>query len=141
MLQRPKKHPNLWKLSNKMETPQFTEPRVLVRDSFTDPVEPEPEIKRRHARDSIDEDAVDPDQFLKKAKRLVVEAFNARTEYESITIDDVYIVWFAKVLQNWKALVSTDVMSGVYYEVTYNGDKHETYLDAYTRQYKVTIAD
>lgn len=43
----------------------------------------------------------------------------------------VYVVWFAKTLQNWKALVSTTLPDGMYYEVTYNGDKKEAYLGAY----------
>lgn len=46
---------------------------------------------------------------------------------------DVYVVWFAKTLQNWKALVSTSLPDGRYYEVTHNGDRHETYLDAYVK--------
>lgn len=46
---------------------------------------------------------------------------------------EVYIVWFSKTLQNWKALVSTTLPDQMYYEVTYNGDKNETYLDAYKK--------
>ena len=36
-------------------------------------------------------------------------------------------------LQNNKALLSTTLFDGMYYEVTYNGDKHEAYLDAYKK--------
>ena len=50
-----------------------------------------------------------------------------------ITLDNVFIVWFCKTLQNWKALVSTTLPDGMYYEVTYNGDKKEAYLDAYKK--------
>ena len=46
---------------------------------------------------------------------------------------DVYVVWFAKVLRNWKALISTTLPDGMYYEVTYNGDKGEAYIDAYKK--------
>lgn len=46
---------------------------------------------------------------------------------------DVYIVWSCKTLQNNKALVSTNLPDGMYYEVTYNGDKQEIYLDAYKK--------
>ena len=42
-------------------------------------------------------------------------------------------MWFSKTLQNFKALVSTTVSDGMYYEVTYNGDKKELYLDAYKK--------
>ena len=50
-----------------------------------------------------------------------------------LTEDNVYIVWFSKTLQNFKALVSTTVSDGMYYEITYNGDKNELYLDAYKK--------
>jgi len=46
---------------------------------------------------------------------------------------EVYVVWFAKTLQNWKALVSSSLPDGMYYEVTHNGDRGETYLDAYKK--------
>ena len=52
---------------------------------------------------------------------------------------DVYVVWSSKVLQNWKALVSTTLVDGMYYEVTYNGDFNETYIDAYKKINNVTI--
>lgn len=50
-----------------------------------------------------------------------------------ITLDDVYIVWYCKTLQNHKALLSTVLHDGMYYEVTFNGDKKELYLDAYKK--------
>lgn len=46
---------------------------------------------------------------------------------------DVYVVWFCKTLQNWKALLSTTLPDGKYYEVTFNGDKQELYLDVYVK--------
>lgn len=45
----------------------------------------------------------------------------------------VYIVWKCKTLQNWKYLVSTTLLDGMYYEVTFNGDREEWYLDAYKK--------
>lgn len=44
-----------------------------------------------------------------------------------------YIVWKCKTLQNWKYLLSTYLHDGMYYELTYNGDKREWYLDAYKK--------
>jgi hypothetical protein len=82
--------------------------------------------------------------FFKKAKSIVVDYFNQRvekTDKKKITIDDVYVVWFSKTLQNWKALVSTTVSDGMYYELTYNGDKKETYLDAYKKWENIPIKD
>lgn len=70
------------------------------------------------------------------AKQIIVDYFNGKkdkTDDFVLTMDNVYIVWFCKTLQNWKALVSTTVPDGVYYEVTYNGDKSEIYLDVYKK--------
>lgn len=83
-------------------------------------------------------------QMQEKAKQIVVDYFNARvdkTDKKRITIDDVYVVWFCKVLQNGKALLSTNVPDNMYYELTYNGDKHETYVDAYRKWENVRVAD
>lgn len=46
---------------------------------------------------------------------------------------EVYMVWKCKILQNWKYLISSTLFDGMYYEVTYNGDKDEWYLDAYKK--------
>ena len=84
------------------------------------------------------------DAMMKRAKELVVNYFNDhvdKTDKKTITEDDVFIVWFCKTLQNWKALVSTTVSDGMYYEVTHNGDKGETYLDAYKKWENVCIPD
>lgn len=45
----------------------------------------------------------------------------------------IFIVWKNKTLQNWKYLISTSVADGMYYEVTFNGNKKEWYLDAYKK--------
>lgn len=74
--------------------------------------------------------------YQKIAKEVVLDYANKhidKTDNVQITLDDVYIVWFCKTLQNWKALLSTTLPDGMYYEVTYNGDKKEIYLDAYKK--------
>ena len=58
-----------------------------------------------------------------------------------MTESEVFIVWFSKTLQNWKALISTTISDGMYYEVTHNGDKKETYLDAYIKWENVCVKD
>ena len=52
---------------------------------------------------------------------------------DKIPYYEVYIVWYCKTLQNWKALASTTLNDGMYYELTLNGDKQELYLDAYKK--------
>jgi hypothetical protein len=54
---------------------------------------------------------------------------------------ELYVVWFAKVLNNWKALISTDMLDGAYYEVTHNGDKQETYIDVYGKRRNIVVPD
>ena len=74
--------------------------------------------------------------YQKIAKEIVLNYANKhidKTDNVQIALDDVYIVWFCKTLQNWKALLSTTLPDGMYYEVTYNGDKKEVYLDAYKK--------
>ena len=79
-----------------------------------------------------------------KAKQIVADYFNDHvdvTDNKKITIDEVFVVWFAKTLQNWKALVSTTVSDGMYYEITHNGDKNETYVDVYKKWENFTVSD
>ncbi len=45
----------------------------------------------------------------------------------------LYIVWKCKVLQNWKYLIASTLRDCMYYELTYNGNKEEWYLDAYKK--------
>lgn len=79
---------------------------------------------------------MDMNEKLIKAKQLVIDYFNEKcdkTDDFELTEKDVYVVWFCKTLQNWKALLSTTIPDGMYYEVTYNGDKKESYIDAYKK--------
>lgn len=46
---------------------------------------------------------------------------------------DIYTVWKCKILQNYKFLISSSLPDGMYYEMTYNGDKNDWYLDAYKK--------
>ncbi len=76
------------------------------------------------------------EKFLKLCKEIVVDYFNKRsdkTDKKTITENDVFVVWSCKTLQNNKALVSTTVSDGMYYEITHNGEKNETYVDAYKK--------
>lgn len=89
-----------------------------------------------------------------KAKIAVVDYFNSRKQNAEhynidtntidpieITVDDVYVVWYCFVLGGWKALISTTVPDGMYYECTYNKEKFEMYLDAYKKFDNVAIPD
>lgn len=79
-----------------------------------------------------------------KARRIVMNYFNDHvdvTDKKKLTMDDVFVVWFSKTLQNWKCLVSTTVSDGMYYEVTHNGDKNENYVDVYKKWENYCVKD
>ena len=80
--------------------------------------------------------------YQEKSKKIVIDYYNEhveKTDNKKLTESEVFIVWFSKTLQNWKALISTTISDGMYYEVTYNGDKKETYLDAYKKWENVCV--
>lgn len=74
--------------------------------------------------------------FVALCKKTVAEYANEhldKTDGQKISEENVFIVWMCKILQNSKAMVSTTLPDGMYYELTYNGDKKELYLDAYKK--------
>ena len=79
---------------------------------------------------------MDNQEFIDKCKQLVSEYTNNHVDKsDNITVppQDVFVVWRCKTLQNNKALLSTPLFDGMYYECTYNGDKKELYFDAYKK--------
>ena len=79
---------------------------------------------------------MDSKKFLEICKKEIVKYANEhldKTDQNEISEKDVYVVWCCKTLQNNKALLSTILSDGMYYEMTYNGDKKELYMDAYKK--------
>lgn len=107
---------------------------------------PVPAIRRR---ETVQESRISEPQaeegYLDKARRLVFNfvstMFDKSDPEVKFTMGDVYVVWFCKTLQNWKALVSTSLPDQKYYEVTYNGDKKETYVDVYLKVNNICFPD
>lgn len=74
-------------------------------------------------------------EFIEKSRKLLAQKLG-------YTIDQIYVVWLVKVLGNNKAMLSTTVDGdGIYAEVTYNGNKKETYLDIYNKRRNFCIKD
>lgn len=69
-------------------------------------------------------------EFIKRSKDIVLEYLNMTDR----SVDEVYVVWSCKTLQNKKAILSTDLVNGILFEITYNGDKDETYVDVYKKE-------
>jgi hypothetical protein len=76
---------------------------------------------------------------FRKACKIAV--FNYYLKYLATRIEpnDIYVVWQVKALQNFKALLSTNISDTRYFEITYNGDKNEMYLDAYTKEQNICL--
>ena len=68
-------------------------------------------------------------EFIKRSQDIVLEYLNMTDR----STDEVYVVWSCKTLQNKKVILSTDLVKGILFEITYNGDKNETYVDAYKK--------
>lgn len=72
--------------------------------------------------------------YLDKACALVCEYAQERLDKTDPAVEvHAYGVWFVYVLGGWKALVSTTLPDGRYYEVTHNKDTGDTYLDVYAK--------
>lgn len=79
---------------------------------------------------------MDSEKFIEKCKQLIVDYANEnfdKTDQTEITTDHVFVVWSCKTLQNNKALLSTTVPDGMYYELTYDGENLQIYFDAYKK--------
>ena len=71
--------------------------------------------------------------FESVCKNKLVEWYNHNSK-EQITLENVFVVWACKTLQNYTALLSTTISGdGIYAEYTYNGDKQEMYEDVYKK--------
>ena len=80
--------------------------------------------------------------FVALCKKTVAQYANEhldKADGKQITEDDVFIVWMCKTLQNSKALASTTLFDGMYYELTFNGNKGELYVDAYKKWQNFTV--
>ena len=73
------------------------------------------------------------EHFQNICKNKLVDWYNANGQVK-IDLNNVFVVWSCKTLQNYKALLSTTVDGdGVYVEYTFNGNKGELYEDIYQK--------
>lgn len=80
---------------------------------------------------------MDNNTYIKNAKSFAAKALS-EVHKKPVSDNDVFIVWFCKTLQNWKALVSTRLFdTSDYVEVTFNGDDNETYVDVYSKNINI----
>lgn len=74
------------------------------------------------------------ENFIERSKEIVRDYVYSHFDVTDVVEGfDVYVVWYNYTLGNSKALISTSLLDGMYYEVTYNKNKDEIYLDAYKK--------
>lgn len=82
-------------------------------------------------------------KFQELAKNEVVKycdkTFASSPSDKQLTTDDFYTVWFCKTIQHFKMMIGSDSVEGTYFEVTYNGDTDELYIDEYKFAHKETV--
>ena len=76
-------------------------------------------------------------EFMKRAKIAIADYINeqhpemlAGLQYDWT---EIHVVWQCKMLQNHKGIFCTLAPDELLFEVTYNGDKGEMYLDVYDK--------
>lgn len=89
--------------------------------------------------DGTNTNAIDP---ITKARSFVYQWAKESAPDPDFSLSDVKVVWFCKTLQNWKAILTiVHTLDDMIYEVSYNGDNKESYLDAYSKIKNVRIPD
>lgn len=85
-----------------------------------------------------------------RAKQAVVEnrkfefwdIDNNCSEYEDLTVDDIYVFFFAYILGGWKCYLSSDAWDDTsIYEVTYNIAEEKMYVNGYKKFSEQTVED
>lgn len=76
--------------------------------------------------------------FESVCKRKLVKWYNKAfcegETSEKIAVSNVFVVWSCKTLQNYRALLSTNVAGdGIYAVYTFSGDKEELYEDVFRK--------
>lgn len=83
-------------------------------------------------------------EFIHWAEKTVLEYLATHGPFHGLEettfhLEDIFVVWYCKTLQNHKALLGSLQVSGAYFEFTYNGDKDEAYLDVYGKHENVVV--
>lgn len=79
-------------------------------------------------------------EFEVAAKNAVIAVVQEKYG-ETYDIIQIQMVWFAHVLGNKKAILIDNGMNMRIYEVTYNREKNELYVDVYEKQHNEKITD
>jgi uncharacterized protein DUF6275 len=81
----------------------------------------------------------DADRFLTQAKQHVIDNYN-KFHDAPLTLNDVYILMFAKAGANWKALVGSQKAKGMIWIVSFTGGKQMAEIQIYKMLNDVKIS-
>lgn len=116
------------RLSASEELKQYIADEILKRHAAN--------LKRLQGEHKMRYNSALQEKAIEAARKVLIENLGRQT----INSEDMFIVWFCKTLQNWKAIVSGRTIEE-FIEVTHNGDRNETYVDVYYKTKNVCIKD
>ncbi len=120
-------------MSDQIPGPQFLDPDASAREVLE-----EAGIETSELNFTVP----DPDRYLAMAKRLVIENYNSHhdpAETAPLTMEDVYIISFTKMMKHWKAVVISGAAKRMVWLVTYNGTRREAYIEVCRKINNVTV--
>ena len=79
-------------------------------------------------------------EFENKCIELVKKYYEEELKTH-IEKEEIHIVLIVKALKNKKALISTSKKDTRYFEITFNGDKKETYIDCYIKEKNICVKE
>lgn len=93
---------------------------------------------------SSDDEGID---FPMRAKQAVLHAYGTEIDPrgDALRLDEIYVVWFAFVRGNWKAILSTSRPDGRIYEVSYKRDNdgsdgpESLVVDSYLKTHNIAL--
>lgn len=87
---------------------------------------------------SSDDEGID---FIQQAKNAVYVVANGH-DIADVSPEQIYVVWFAFVRGNWKALISTSIPDGRIYEVSCKPDAPaKLIVDSYIKTHNIVVED
>lgn len=88
---------------------------------------------------------MDSEKFIEECRKNLVKLCNRMMNDSrgnpGFKESDFYVVWSSKTLQNNKAMMSTDTVMGLYFELTYDGDAKAMYIDVYEHRKNICVKD
>lgn len=116
------------RLSASEELKQYIADEILKRHAAN--------LKRLQGEHKMRYNSALQEKAIEAARKVLIENLG----HQTINSEDMFIVWFCKTLQNWKAIVTGRTIEE-FIEVTHNGDRNETYVDVYYKTKNVCIKD